>query len=123
MPKTTAGEGSARGPGSPRETPLRTLDIVRWLYATTPERFTVADIMEQYSITNGEAHRRVKYMLIYQLAKKLGQAEAHRSGRKEHVYTLTAWGRRYSTDQAKQSAKKARRTGSGRAAANPGDES
>jgi hypothetical protein len=65
----------------------------------------------------------VKYMLIYQLARKLGVAEAHRAGRRENVYTLTAWGRRYSTDQAKQLAKKARRSGGGRAAANPEEES
>lgn len=96
--------------------PLRTVDIVRWLYAESPERFTVDDVAERYGITNGEAYRRVQYMLIYQLARKLGQIEAHRAGRPKNAYALTAWGRKYATDQAKG---KARGSRGGRVAANP----
>jgi response regulator of citrate/malate metabolism len=102
--------------GGPQR-PLKTLDIVRWLYAESPERFTVNDVAEKYGIERGEAYRRVQYMLIYQLARKLGTVEAHRAGRKETAYTLTNWGRKYATDQAK-GRKKAPRPG--RAAANPG---
>lgn len=119
MPKEPAGTESRRGPGPAREKPLRTLHIVRWLYTSSPDRFTVNDIAEQYGIKRGEAYRRVQYMLVYQLAKKIGHVEAHRAGRKETAYALTDWGRKYATDQAKQSAKSARRSSGGRAAANP----
>lgn len=90
-----------RGPGPDRKVTLRTGDIVRWLYRESPERFTVNQIAEQYDITRGEAHRRVRYMLIYQLAKKTGVIVAHRAGRKEFSYSLTDWGRKYATYKPK----------------------
>lgn len=114
MPKPQQDKQSGGGP----ERPLRTVDIVRWLYAECPERFTVNDIAEQYDIRRGEAYRRVQYMLIYQLARKLGQVEAHRAGRKESAYSLTDWGRRYAQDQAKRTAKDSR-AGEPKVAANP----
>jgi transposase InsO family protein len=114
MPKPPAEEGAGRGPGPARETPLRTVDIVRWIYATRPERFTVNDVASKYEITNGEANRRVRYMMMYQLAKRAGEAEAHRAGRREIIYTLTAWGRKYASNKAN-----AKRAPKGRAAANP----
>jgi hypothetical protein len=117
MPKAPGAHESRRGPGPARETPLRTVDIVRWLYATRPDRFTVNDIVDEYDITNGEANRRVKYMAIYGLAKKLGIAEAHRSGRPQILYTLTDWGRRYASNKA--NLKNRKPPASGRVAANP----
>jgi DNA-binding MarR family transcriptional regulator len=121
MPKPPGEEKGGRGPGPARETPLRTVDIVRWLYQTRPDRFTVNDIADEYDITNGEANRRVKYMAIYGLAKKLGEAEVHRVGRRQILYTLTDWGRKYASNKA--NLKKKRPPASGRVAANPEDES
>jgi len=96
---------------------LRTVDIVRWLYDHSPERFTANAIADKYGITRGESYRRVQYMVILGLVRRLGYAEAHRAGRKEIVYCITEWGRKYaSTDQAKAKGPKPKR-----AAANPKD--
>lgn len=95
----------ARGPrkGPSRDEPrLRTVEIVKWLWRTSPERFTANDIAKQYGITRGESYRRIQYMKVYGLVTKVGEAEAHRAGRREIVYALTRWGRKYSEDQSKK---------------------
>jgi hypothetical protein len=58
--------------------------------------------MAEFEIARGEAYRRMQYMVIYGLAKRLGAVEAHRAGRREIAYTLTTWGKKYSTDQSKK---------------------
>jgi hypothetical protein len=95
------GKGPAKGPqeGEPR---LRTKEVVLWIYRTRPDRFTASEIMGEFEIPRGEAYRRMQYMVIYGLAKRLGAVEAHRSGRREVAYTLTAWGRKYGQDQSKR---------------------
>jgi len=95
----------AKGPakGTQREEPrLRTKEIVLWIWRTRPDRFTASEIMGEFEIARGEAYRRMQYMVIYGLAKKLGAVEAHRAGRREMAYTLTAWGKKYGTDQSKK---------------------
>lgn len=95
----------AKGPtkGPQREEPrLRTKEIVLWLWRSRPDRFTATEIMAEFEIARGEAYRRMQYMVIYGLAKRLGAVEAHRAGRREMAYTLTAWGRKYGTDQSRK---------------------
>lgn len=95
----------AKGPakGTREEEPrLRTKEIVLWVYRTRPERFTASEIMGEFEIPRGEAYRRMQYMVIYGLAKRLGTVEANRAGRREMAYTLTAWGRKYGADQSKR---------------------
>jgi hypothetical protein len=41
-------------------------------------------------------------MLVYGFAKRLGEIEAHRAGRRRVAYTLTAWGKKYATDQSRK---------------------
>lgn len=97
--------GMAKGPAqSPQgeEPRLRTKEIVLWLWRTRPDRFTASEIMAEFEIPRGEAYRRMQYMVIYGLAKRLGAVEAHRAGRREVAYTLTNWGRKYGTDQSKR---------------------
>jgi len=81
------------GIGEPK---LRTADIVVWLYKNMPERFTVRDIVQNYGILRGEAQRRVNYMIhAWGAARCVGEARAHRVGRRARVYALTDWGLRY----------------------------
>jgi len=98
----------------PRKPRLRSADILLWLYRHRPDQFTIRDIMQQYEIQRGDAQRRVNYMrFVWNAVKLSGDLRAHRRGRREKTYALTAWGKRY--------AKQALRRGSGRAAANEGE--
>jgi predicted transcriptional regulator len=81
---------------------VRTRDVAIWLWKTSPERFTVDEIAKHYEIARGDAHRRVQYMLVYGIAKRLGEIEANRPGRRRVAYTLTDWGKKYAGDQSKK---------------------
>ena len=110
-------------PESPR---LRSADILVWLYRELPERFTIRDIMGRFEIARGEAQRRVNYMRhTWGAVKILGALRAHRRGRREIAYTLTAWGQKYAARRVKEGAgRKMKDSGTGRRiAANPEDES
>lgn len=86
-------------PGSPR---LRSVDILVWLYREHPKQFTIRDIMQRYKIARGEAQRRVNYMRhSWSTVKVIGKMEAHRRGRREIVYALTAWGNKYAQRRAR----------------------
>lgn len=100
-------------PDSPR---LRSADILVWLYRERPEQFTIRDVMQRFKIQRGEAQRRVNYMRhAWGAVKATGTLRAHRRGRREIVYTLTAWGQKYAARRVKG--------GHGRRiAANPGGE-
>lgn len=84
-----------RGPGKPRAVPIRTVDIVHWLQKAHAEEFRIADILRQYAMKRGEAQRRVQYMIVYQLARRLGPIKTEEPGRREVAYSLTDWGKRY----------------------------
>lgn len=95
----------AKGPkeGTKEQEPrLRTKEIVLWIWRTRPDRFTASEIMGEFEIPRGEAYRRMQYMVIYGLARKLGVVEAHRAGRREVAYSLTKWGKKYGADQSKR---------------------
>lgn len=74
---------------------LRTVDVLLWLYRQKPGLFTVRDIMDRYSMTRGEAQRRLNYMMIWGAVRRSGQIESHRPGRKSSGYEITKWGRKY----------------------------
>jgi predicted transcriptional regulator len=95
----------AKGPGNwtDGETPrVRTRDVVIWLWKTSPERFTVDEVSKHFDVARGDAYRRVQYMVVYGMARRLGEVEAHRAGRRRVAYTLTDWGRKYGSDQSKK---------------------
>lgn len=101
------------------EPALRTRDILIWIYRTRPEQFTVRDIVQEFDIKPGEARRRVMYMVsAWGAARRLGTLKAHRRGRREIAYTLTKWGQQYAA-RAQRSQGRTKRSGGGRAAANP----
>ena len=110
-------------PDSPR---LRSADILVWLYRERPEQFTIRDVMTRFQLARGEAQRRVNYMRhAWSAVKVLGTMRAHRRGRREIAYTLTAWGQKYAARRVKEGAgRKVKDSGTGRRiAANPEDES
>jgi predicted transcriptional regulator len=98
----------AKGPlkGPREEDPaLRTVEVVLWLWKNSPERFTANDIANHYEIDRGNAYRRIQYMIVWGMVRRVGEAEAHRAGRKQIVYGLTKWGRQYCSDQSKKGKK------------------
>ncbi len=98
-----------QGPGNwtdGEEPRLRTKDVVIWLWKTAPDRFTVDEIAKHFEVARGDAYRRVQYMMVYGMARRLGEIEAHRAGRRRMAYSLTAWGRKYAGDQSKKGSKK-----------------
>lgn len=101
-------------PDSPK---LRSADILVWLYRERPEQFTIRDVMQRFKLARGEAQHRVNYMRhSWGAVKVLGKVRAHRRGRREIIYQLTAWGQKYAARRVKG--------GAGRKiAANPEDES
>lgn len=99
---------------------LRTRDILIWLYRTTPEQFTIKDIVQEFDIKAGEARRRVGYMVVaWGAAKRIGLVKAHRRGRQEIAYTLTKWGQTYASKAQRVQSRTRRSSGGGKAAANP----
>jgi predicted DNA-binding protein (UPF0278 family) len=83
-----------------RENPrLRTTRILVWVYKQTPERFTAKAIAKQFRISQGEANRRIGYMIIWGAVRRVGQLEANRAGRREIGYEITKWGRKYAKDR------------------------
>lgn len=90
------------------EPKLRTADVLVWIYRNRPEGFTVRDVMQQFSIARGEAHRRIGYMVhAWGAAKEVSRLKAHRRGRREVVYALTAWGNKYAARRTKRGGSKA----------------
>lgn len=86
-------------PGQPR---LRTVEILVWLYRHKPDGFTIRDVMQQFDLQRGNAQRRVNYMrFIWGAVKAVGKLQAHRRGRREIVYGLTDWGKRYGAKAVK----------------------
>lgn len=54
------------------------------------------EIAAQYDIKRGEAYRRVKYMILYQLVRPMEKLEREgQVGRRQITYALTPWGHRY----------------------------
>jgi hypothetical protein len=80
---------------------LRTTDILWWIYLNRPDRFTVKDIMNEYSLSQGEANRRVVTYIVnqWQAASCIGEERTNKPGRNVKVYGLTDWGRTWGEAQ------------------------
>ena len=85
---------SAFGPVS-RNPRLRTTEVLRWLYKTRPDGFTIKDVTQQFDVQRGDAQRRVNYLRTWGTVRVVGKLSANRRGRREIQYALTKWGKTY----------------------------
>lgn len=82
---------------------LRTVDILVWLYRERGGRFTIRDIVQEFGILRQDARRRVVAYMIgdWEAAREIGRRPAHRRGRREVEYALTAWGETFAARRMK----------------------
>lgn len=98
-----------------RDPKVRSADILVWLYRTQPDQeFTARDVAQAFKMSEADARRRLALMRVAWGAIVRGKEmmKAHRRGRRQLTYKLTAWGKKYSARRVKEGARR-------RIAANP----